>query len=61
MAAMKVKLYAGPLDGLEVDVPAPAPKYIEVDTRRGTGRRTHVYALRGDRYVYLRTRRGRSP
>jgi hypothetical protein len=54
---MKVKLYEGPLDGLEVEVPEPAPKYIEVDTGRGESRRTHVYALRDDRYVYLRTRK----
>jgi hypothetical protein len=54
---MKVKLYDGPLDGLEVDVPEPAPKYIEVDTGRAESRRTHVYAWRGEKYVFLRTRK----
>jgi hypothetical protein len=54
---MQVTLCAGPLDGLEVNVPAPPPKYIEADTGRGAERRTHVYALRGDKYVYLRTRK----
>jgi hypothetical protein len=58
---MKVKLYDGPVDGLEVDVPEPLPKYVEVDTGRGDSRRTHVYALRGDRYVFLRTRKEPRP
>jgi hypothetical protein len=58
---MKVKLYDGPLDGLEVDVTEPLPAYIEVDTGRGDSRRTHVYALRGDRYVFLRTRKVAGP
>jgi hypothetical protein len=35
---MKVKLYDGLLDGLEVDVPEPLPKFLEVDTGRGGGR-----------------------
>jgi hypothetical protein len=54
---MKMTLHDGPLDGLEADVPEPLPKYIEVDTGRAEIRRSHVYALRGDRYVYLRTRK----
>jgi hypothetical protein len=52
---MKVMLYDGPVGGLEADVPKPPPAYIEVDTGRGDSHRTHVYALRGDRYVVLRT------
>ena len=53
---MRVTVYAGRLDSLELIVPAPPPRYIDVDTGRGPDRRTHVYALRGDWYVYLRTR-----
>jgi hypothetical protein len=58
---MKVKLYEGPLDRLEVDVPEPPPKYLDVDTGRGENRRTHVHALRNEKHVFVRTRRGPSP
>jgi hypothetical protein len=61
MAEMKMELHGGPLDGLEVDVAQPLPKYIEVDTGRGEEQRTHVYALRGDQYTFLRTRRRAGP
>jgi hypothetical protein len=46
-----------PLDGLKVEVHVPSPKYLEAETGRGKDGRTHIYA----QYVYLRTRRGRSP
>jgi hypothetical protein len=61
LGTMTCTLYAGPLDGLNVEVPEALPKYLEVDTGRGEVRRTHIYARRGDKYVYLRTRRVRSP
>jgi hypothetical protein len=60
VSAMTATLYAGPLDGLKVEVPEPPPVYLEVDTGRGAERRTHTYARRGDRYVYLRTKVRRS-
>jgi hypothetical protein len=42
---MKVKLYEGPLDGLEVDVPEALPKYIGVDTGRGDSRSSRGRSL----------------
>ncbi len=53
-------LYGGPLDGQEIDIPDPAPPYLQVETRRGQVRRVHTYALRDGRYEFIGTVR-RSP
>jgi hypothetical protein len=58
---MKVTLYGGPLDGQEIDVPAPRPPYLHVETRRGQVRRVHTYALQGDHYQFVGTNRRTSP
>jgi hypothetical protein len=52
---MTVTLYGGPLDGQEIEVPSPPPAYVRVETERGQVRRTHLYALRDDRYEFLFT------
>ena len=52
---MKVTLHGGPLDGLEVDVRQPPPRFILVETEQGEVRRAHLYGLHQGRYEHALT------